>query len=430
MVENNDIDINVSKLDCVKEVISTAETVSNAVSAFVPIAAVATAVLKLCEEICVIYQTAQCNEGMCGILLDQVQLAEYPIKRLLRRKDASLDKEYCNNLIKFRQTLEKIKNFTKQVSQLSSFKKFITANNVKEAFDTLSKEFDTRMKILNFSTLIHNEEQRIIDQQRVDNDLNRIIDWMAKLDDKVDTKLQFAAEMINRADDKSDFKPTSIDPNLLQDLNVSVRSGKVVKKKYISQQTEVACKPIDLYGSDGTKNQKAQSLLAILEMLGDCDYFLKFYGMTKYYQPKIANFEFSRNVTSNISMDIGGRIVDVVRWLAPEKIRSSKVPYSSKSLYQQDKIIQKEFENIIKGGNLDAQVFYALAKEIRPKDRKEVIKYLTMGANNGNRDALFNLGNLLYKKDFEQGSKYLKLAAIKGHPKAIEKVKALDKRDR
>ncbi|CAG8592665.1 9792_t:CDS:2, partial [Racocetra fulgida] len=295
MVENNDIEINVSKLDCVKEVISTAETVSTAVSAFVPIAAVATAVLKLCEEICIIYQTAQCNEGMCGILLDQVQLAEYPIKKLLRRKDASLDKEYCNNLIKFRQTLEKIKNFAKQVSQLRGFKKFSTANNVKETFDILSKEFDTRMKVLNFSTLTLNEEQRIIDQQRIDNGLKRIIDWMDKLDDKVDTKLQFAAEMINRADDdKSDFKPTSIDPKLLQDLTVSVRSGKVVKKKYISQQTEVAY-------------------------------------------------------------------------------------------------------------------------------RKELIKYLTMGANNGNRDALFNLGNMTYKKDFEQGLNYLKLAAIKGHPKAIEK---------
>ncbi|CAG8544160.1 1733_t:CDS:2 [Cetraspora pellucida] len=44
-----------------------------------------------------------------------------------------------------------------------------------------------------------------------------------------------------------------------------------------------------------------------------------------------------------------------------------------------------------------------------------------MAADNGNRDALFNLGNALYKKEFEQGLKYMKLAAFKGHPKAIEK---------
>ncbi|CAG8655477.1 4534_t:CDS:2 [Cetraspora pellucida] len=548
MVENNGIDINVSnvsKPDCIKEAIGTAETVSTAVSAFAPIAVVATAILKLCEEMCDIHKKAQCNEEMCGILLDQVQLAEYPIKKLLRKKDASLDKEYCDNLIKFRQTLEKMKNFAKQVSQLGSFKKFISGNNVKENFDNLSKEFDTRMKFLNFSTLIYNEEQRIIDQQRVDDELNRIQDWLAKLSDQVDTKLQFAAEMMNRTGDKSDFKPTNIDPNLLQDLNVNTRSGKVVKKKYISQQTEVACKPIDLVG-------QSQSLLAILEMLSDCDYFLKFYGMTKYYQPKIANFEFSRSVTSNISMDIGNRILEVIRWLAPEKIRNSEVPYSQKCevfsfgmllwelsfekipykdldlknimkyvqnggrekitfgqvISQQERVIQKEFENIIKGAwhqdpdqrpsimilfeslkklakddppvvfddntldldgsfsqdedlltqefedinfdnfgseilpfdegirlhkketNENAQVFYALAKDVRPKERKELIKYLTMAADNGNRDALFNLGNALYKREFEKGLKYMKLAAYKGHPKAIEKVKVIDKRDR
>ncbi|CAI2179305.1 19762_t:CDS:2, partial [Funneliformis geosporum] len=73
-------------------------------------------------------------------------------------------------------------------------------------------------------------------------------------------------------------------------------------------------------------------------------------------------------------------------------------------------------------GNADAQLNYAFA--IRKSDRKIFMEYLTKAAENENKTALYHLGDIYYqnksKNKKEKGIKYLKLAALKGYPKAIE----------
>jgi TPR repeat protein len=75
----------------------------------------------------------------------------------------------------------------------------------------------------------------------------------------------------------------------------------------------------------------------------------------------------------------------------------------------------------------DAQLRYAFAlSENSPRkfNVQEFVKYLTMAADNENHAAQFNLGDLYYNgklgisKNEEKGLSYLKLAAIKGQPKA------------
>jgi TPR repeat protein len=63
------------------------------------------------------------------------------------------------------------------------------------------------------------------------------------------------------------------------------------------------------------------------------------------------------------------------------------------------------------------------------RDIKEAIKYFQMSADNGNHTAMYNIGNILYNgiganKDEENGSNYLRLAALSGQPKAIAMCKA------
>ena len=86
------------------------------------------------------------------------------------------------------------------------------------------------------------------------------------------------------------------------------------------------------------------------------------------------------------------------------------------------------FKEAADKGVPDAQLRYAFALSDKNSPLKfnleEFVKYLTMAADNGNTAAQFNLGDLYYNgklgmsKDEEKGLSYLKLAAIKGQPKA------------
>jgi TPR repeat protein len=86
------------------------------------------------------------------------------------------------------------------------------------------------------------------------------------------------------------------------------------------------------------------------------------------------------------------------------------------------------FKEAADKGVPDAQLRYAFALSEKNSPLKfnleEFVNYLTMAADNGNTAAQFNLGDLFYNgklgisKDVEKGLSYLKLAAIKGQPKA------------
>ncbi|PKY52000.1 HCP-like protein [Rhizophagus irregularis] len=86
------------------------------------------------------------------------------------------------------------------------------------------------------------------------------------------------------------------------------------------------------------------------------------------------------------------------------------------------------FKEAADKGISNAQLRYAFTLSDKNSPLKfnleEFVKYLTMSADNGNITAQFNLGNLYFNgklgisKDEEKGLSYLKLAAIKGQPKA------------
>ncbi|CAG8508719.1 4842_t:CDS:2 [Dentiscutata heterogama] len=76
----------------------------------------------------------------------------------------------------------------------------------------------------------------------------------------------------------------------------------------------------------------------------------------------------------------------------------------------------------------DAQLHYAFAM-LEANNVKEFLSYLNKAVINGNPSALFNYGDLFLngklgiKKDEEKGLRYLKMAAVKGQPKALEELK-------
>ncbi|CAG8552488.1 13294_t:CDS:2, partial [Gigaspora margarita] len=212
----------------IKNTLENVAKVTNAVSSFVP---VLDFISKLINEIVSIYEKSEFSKNMCSRLVDRVLMAELEVKRLKlikKQYEGKLcDQEYYDSLQKFKTTLEKIKRFVDEFSNMKSINKTFRATEIKDRFDSLADEFDTRMRDLNFTITIDFEMQRNSDE------LQR----------------------------KGNF-------------------SYLCKRMYNFE--EVACKEFKHKDSnDIKKKQKIQKQLAILERLSECKYILKFYGLSR-----------------------------------------------------------------------------------------------------------------------------------------------------
>ena len=161
-----------SSLDIAKAALGAVGTVGEAIKPFVPLIAVVTTVIG---EIIRVYEDAEYNKKICNALMDRVQIADGAIKTLNRRKQENeknfLSEEYYKSFVKFAETMKKIRDFIKDISQLQGYKKFIHSSSIKEKFHTLINEFETVMRDLNFTMTVDNEVQRRIDQQALSDDI-------------------------------------------------------------------------------------------------------------------------------------------------------------------------------------------------------------------------------------------------------------------
>ena len=154
---------------------STVVSVSTSLSAFASFAPLISDILNLIQEIANLYETAEHNKYMCGILLDRCFAAEASIKSLSakRKENAEFFTKTQNYtlLCKFKMSIEKIKRFIQQLSQLTGFRKFtkgfLQADAIKKELTDLTTEFDGYMRSLNFSIIIEVKLQ----QSQVDEDL-------------------------------------------------------------------------------------------------------------------------------------------------------------------------------------------------------------------------------------------------------------------
>src|ERR1043165_2145162 len=122
-----------SSLEFAKATLGAVGTVGEAIKPFVPLIAVVTTVIA---EIIRIYEDAEYNKKICNALMDRVQIADGAIKTLNRRKQENeknfLSTEYYKAFVKFTETMKKIRDFIKDISQLQGYKKFIHSSSIKE----------------------------------------------------------------------------------------------------------------------------------------------------------------------------------------------------------------------------------------------------------------------------------------------------------
>ncbi|CAG8791037.1 22871_t:CDS:2, partial [Racocetra persica] len=124
------------------QTLSAVQTVGDAITPFVPLFGMVTNILN---QMLSIYENAKYR----------VEIAQMAVKSFQRKYQANEKKfrnqNYYYAWVRFVNVLYNIKKFSKEVTQLTNFQKFINANAVKKAFEKNIKEFEEVYSDLNFT---------------------------------------------------------------------------------------------------------------------------------------------------------------------------------------------------------------------------------------------------------------------------------------
>lgn len=131
-------------------------------------------VSRLLKEIVDIYQTAEHNKRICGVMLDRVTIAESAIKNLKVRREENEDffsEENYINLQKLVTVVGKIRKFLAEISQLKGLQKYIQAKNIEKTTMDLNKEFDFTIQLLEFAFMVDFSARNDIDNKKIKADI-------------------------------------------------------------------------------------------------------------------------------------------------------------------------------------------------------------------------------------------------------------------
>ncbi|CAG8612060.1 36960_t:CDS:2, partial [Racocetra persica] len=329
------------------------------------------------------YKNGKCNQKICLALIDRVEIAQQATRSLERQQmeyeELFKKQDYYNAWIRFIVVLENINKFVNEVTQLSNLQKFLAANAVKEAFDKNIKKFEEVCRDLNFTLAIYDLNKKELENKRVMEDINVLTKKkeLAQLSEKFDQLMRrttFIDPTLIEA-----YREPEINPRELCLVPLENDSGRTILKRNY-RGVKVACKRFFAEKND----IKSYVAFAILRRLGTCPYIFGFHGhskidnnpvivfdwalngnlrklytansidwrtklklardicygllfihqcnilhhdircenilVTESYEPKISNFWLNRH-EKEISVRIED-IVNMVRWLAPEKIKA------------------------------------------------------------------------------------------------------------
>ncbi|KAF0485895.1 kinase-like protein [Gigaspora margarita] len=225
-------------------------------------------------------------------MVDRVKAAEYSMEKMIRnikkKNEDFRDKSYYLTFERFKNNLTQIKKYTKSVSKLKGYKRFLHSTDVKNKFDQLRDDFDRFMVDLNFVIDDSNAIDREEESQRVDKSLKEVKDSLKQLNDKLDEgfnqaddklggfkqvcdKIDLVAQHIDymqltkQGDEKNYIDPSELSEPIKQNFRC------IIFKTLYKSTIEVACKSIFIYGQNEYE-------MSILRKLSLSPQILKFYG--------------------------------------------------------------------------------------------------------------------------------------------------------
>ncbi|CAJ0832249.1 16145_t:CDS:2, partial [Entrophospora sp. SA101] len=290
-----------TSLDATKQALGVVSAVSEAVKPFIPLISIVTI---LAGEIIQVYENAQYNKKICNVFIDRVEAAQLSVKALQRRKEENVkafqDEIYYKNFVRFTEVLRKVKDFLESISQLHGYKKYLHANNVKEKFKSLTKEFDGVMNDLHFTLTVSAQSQSEIDQKSLKEDLDGMTEFLDKIhggivdnNHQINTVLEEVLIIKGQMDsidkntpyNENPIKPAQISPAELGDTMYPKKGDRRGKPPYIFKKilkkagsVDVACKVVSIPSEKEKPQdyQKVQALFTILGKLRGSDNIIKF----------------------------------------------------------------------------------------------------------------------------------------------------------
>src|SRR6266508_1453484 len=109
------------------------------------------------NEIVEIYQAAEHNKRICGVMLDRVQIAQTAVKNIKNRRDENINlftKENFFHLLKLIVVIRKMHKFIGEISQLKGLSKYIQAKSIEKTAKELISEFDGTIQVMHFALMI------------------------------------------------------------------------------------------------------------------------------------------------------------------------------------------------------------------------------------------------------------------------------------
>ncbi|CAG8806327.1 18280_t:CDS:2 [Gigaspora margarita] len=243
-----------------------------------------------------IHENAECNKEICSIKIRLMSIAESEMNLMILNMDNNMKNffksSYYLSFKSFKIIISKIKEYVKNISTLSGYKKYINAKEVKNKFEKLINEYNKCIENLQFTRFT----LKAVDIEKVEKDLKEVEETLQNItcsdNRNIDVTVQEISIIRNQiAKQQSDVRAQRINPSELKDRLVSLKNhhhrGRKVKKLY--NGFEVECKPIDNY-----KNQESE--LSILGKLqSKC--ILRFYGLSSVDSLKVTVIEWTNNKT-------------------------------------------------------------------------------------------------------------------------------------
>ncbi len=144
-------------INMVTAVCSAVETTSKVAVSFGKFLPLISEVATIFNEIVEVYQAAEHNKRICGVMLDRVQIAETAVKNLKNRRDENEEFFTQKNFFHLQQliaVIRKIRKFIGEISQLKGLSKYIQAKSIEKTAKELISEFDGTIQVMHFALMI------------------------------------------------------------------------------------------------------------------------------------------------------------------------------------------------------------------------------------------------------------------------------------
>ncbi|CAG8564976.1 6682_t:CDS:2 [Racocetra fulgida] len=181
------------------------------------------AISEILNKISQINEQAQYNKKISRTILGRLLPVEAAIKFLLLKKEDFAEKladlKYQEALHTLKNVLDKIKDFTEQVTQLRGLEKIMHAHSIEKTYKELMEEYESCLNSLKFTMIIGFDELKRIENESLKNDIAETRKGFASYSkEQTNIVYQEIHQLKKRIDSDDPIDIRVIKPGLLQEL--------------------------------------------------------------------------------------------------------------------------------------------------------------------------------------------------------------------